>query len=339
MAVTDSNNAIAAKNYLKQADNAIASMTGAASKASSGASSAVSAAGSAMGSARTTATKIGETATTMQGIAGGLLTNADNVEADANKVRGIADQNLANSQPWLQQSQALLGMDERAGGISGEFAKLYKQLDPALQMSLAAADARKESQSQTDSAVRSLQRAGVSPTAGALASIRQKAADQIAALVASVKTKARQSGITMQMDALSKGIEMAIAQSGVGQKFVNDATAGIVSAAQMEQVSGSLKTGAANIYGSSASLISDAQGLIQAAANGQVSANSLQISAANAVVGAFATAAEYYSTQASSFNALANKPDPNAGRLGIFTVDVNGVKKGDFGYSGGGWFD
>lgn len=306
-----------ADDYLSSADNAIADMTAAATAANAGSTMAIGAAADTMAEAKAAAAKMGNISNTMQGIAGGLLPNAYNVEADANKVRGIADQNLQNSQPWLQQSQALLGMDDKAGGMSGEFAKLYKQLDPALMMSLAAADARKETQAQTDSAVRSLQRAGVSPTAGALASIREKAANQTAALVASVKTKARQSGITMQMDALSKGIEMAIAQSGVGQKFVNDATSGIVNAAQMENMAGSLKADAANIYGSSANLLSDAQKLIQAAANGQISASSVQVGSANAVVNAFAIAAEYYSTQGSSFNMIAKEDEKKATREAI----------------------
>jgi len=309
---TTNNNSIA-EDYLTKADNAISSMTGAAQGATSGARAAVGSAASARASAESTATKIGETASTMQGIAGGLLPIADRVEGDAAAVRGIAGQNLDMSKPWFQQSEGLLNMDEKAGGISGEFASLYKQLDPELQMALAASDARKEAQSQTNSAVRSLQRAGVSPTASALASIREKAANQTAALVASVKTKARQSGVTMQMDALGRGISMAIAQSGVGQKFTEDATSAYASASQMENISGSLKSGAASIYGSSANLLSNAQGMIQAAANGEISANSTQISAAQAVVGAFATAAEYYSIQASSFRGLAESGDGESG--------------------------
>jgi len=219
-------------------------------------------------------------------------------------VRGIAGGNLAYSADWLRQAEGLRNMDENAGGISGEFARLYKQLDPSLQMSLAASDARKESQAQMDSAVRSLQRAGVSPTAAALATIRERAAASTAALVAAVKTKARQSGITMQMDALEKGVSLAIAQAGIGKQFTDSATEGYKSAAQLEQLSGSLKTGAASIYGSSASLLADAQNLVQAAAAGKIQASNMQVSAAQAAIQAFATAAEYYSTQASSFRGL-----------------------------------
>ena len=93
----------------------------------------------------------------------------------------------------------------------------------------------------------SLQRAGVSPTAAALATIRERAAASTAGLVAAVKTKARQSGITMQMEALEKGVSLAIAQAGIGKQFTDSATEGYKSAAQLEQLSGSLKTGAASI--------------------------------------------------------------------------------------------
>ena len=298
-------NSSIAEKYLTQADNAIASMTGAGSAAASGATSAAAAAADkAAAGADKTVKQIGETVDSMKGIAGGLLPQADKISGDASTVRGIAGGNLAYSADWLKQAEGLRNMDENAGGISGEFAKLYKQLDPDLQMSLAASDARKESQAQTDAAVRSLQRAGVSPTADALASIREEAAAQTTALVAASKTKARQDGISMQMEALEKGVSMAIAQAGVGKQFMDSATEGYKSAAQLEQLSGSLKTGAASIYGSSASLLADAQNLVQAAAAGKIQASNMQVSAAQAAIQAFATAAEYYSTQASSFRGL-----------------------------------
>ena len=301
-------NSSIAEKYLAQADSAIASMTGAGSAAASGATSAAfAAADKAAKAADTTAGKIGETVSMMQGIAGGLLPQADKISGDASTVRGIAGGNLAYSADWLRQAEGLRNMDENAGGISGEFAKLYKQLDPSLQMSLAASDARKEAQSQMDSAVRSLQRAGVSPTAAALATIRERAAASTAGLVAAVKTKARQSGITMQMEALEKGVSLAIAQAGIGKQFTDSATEGYKSAAQLEQLSGSLKTGAASIYGSSASLLADAQNLVQAAAAGKIQASNVQVSAAQAAIQAFATAAEYYSVQASSFRGLAEE--------------------------------
>ena len=157
-------NSSIAEKYLAQADSAIASMTGAGSAVASGAASAAAAAADkAARAADTTAGKIGETVSTMQGIAGGLLPQADKISGDASTVRNIAGGNLAYSADWLKQAEGLRNMDENAGGISGEFAKLYKQLDPALQMSLAASDARKQSQAQTESAVRALQRAGCPP--------------------------------------------------------------------------------------------------------------------------------------------------------------------------------
>jgi hypothetical protein len=43
---------------------------------------------------------------------------------------------------------------------------------------------------------------------------------------------------------------------------------------------------------------------VQAAAAGKIQASNVQVSAAQAAIQAFATAAEYYSTQASSFRGL-----------------------------------
>lgn len=291
--------------YLAKADNAISQMTGVSGSRTARAIGVASGAASgASERAGQTAEKIGDISTQVQGIAEGLLPGAERVSGDAAHVRQIGDQNLDASKPWLQQSAGLLRMDENAGGMSGEFAKLYKQLDPELQITLAAGDARRETQKQTDSAVRSLQRAGVSPTASALANIRERATASVAALVSAVKTKARQSGVEMQLAALEKGITMAINQSGVGQHFVDAATNDIVHASQMEGVAGQIRSAAAGIYGSSATLLSNAQQLVQAAANGEISAGSLEVSAANSMVQAFATAAEYYSTQASSMRAL-----------------------------------
>lgn len=295
-------------SYLGKADNAISAMTGAATAAQSGAGSAATAAANkASKTAQSAAAKLNETAGVMTGIAAGMLPNAAQAEQDATSVRTIAGTQQASASPWLAQSSGFMNLDEASGGMSGEFSRLYKQLDPSLQMALAASDARTEQQAQTDSAVRALQRAGVSPTAAALASIRSRAAANTAALVAAVKTKARQSGVMLQMDALEKGVALAVESAGVGKSFMDAATSGFVSAAQLESTAASIKSGAASIYGSSASLVADAQNLIQAAANGQISASSLQVNAANAVVNAFTTAAEYYSTQASSMLGLAQE--------------------------------
>lgn len=291
--------------YLEKADNAIAAMTG---SAQSGAGSMAQAhAVAAKSSAEKASQSINKTAGVMSGVADAMLPGADRIAADAATLRaaGVESTNLA--QGWLQQSKGLLSMDEGAGGISGEFAGLYKKLDPNLQMTLAAGDARLEAQSQTDAAVRALQRAGVSPTASAVASVRQKMAERTSALVASVKTQARQAGINMQMAALEKGLTMAIQQAGVGETFLRDAATNTAAAVTAEQAGAAVQQAAGSLYGASATLVADAQNLIQAAANGITSASAQRIAEAQAVVNAFATAAEYYSTQASSFRGLAEE--------------------------------
>lgn len=297
-----------AGQYLSLADNAIASMQGAAQDAALGAGAAgVRAADTAAASAASSAAQLKQTAGAMTGLADASLPAAGRVESDAATLRQAGADSRALAQPWLKQSQGLLSMDEAAGGISGEFASLYKKFDPTLQMAQAASDARSESQAQTDSAIRALQRAGVSPTASALATIRQKAMDSSTALVSAVKTKARQAGVSLQMDALQKGLAMAIQQAGVGESFLKDAATNVASATQAEQGAASIRQGAASIYGASGNLVANAQNLLQQAANGQISANSSLIQAHTALVNSFATAAEYYSTQASSFRGLAQE--------------------------------
>ena len=313
MATTTDNSALSGA-YLGKADNAIASMQGAAQDAVLGAGAAgVRAADSAAASAAGAAADIKKTAGTMTGIADSSLSNATNVESAASKLSTAADNSTALAQPWLKQSQGLLAMDETAGGLSGEFASLYKKFDPTLQIALAASDARSESEAQTSSAVRTLQRTKMNPTASAISTLRQRAMDSSTALVAAVKTKARQTGVSLQMDALQKGVAMAIQQAGVGEGFLKDAATNVASAAQTEQTGASIRQGAASIYGASANLVANAQQIIQAAANGQISANSSVIQAQTALVNAFATAAEYYSTQASSFRGLAQEGGATAG--------------------------
>ena len=83
--------------------------------------------------------------------------------------------------------------------------------------------------------------------------------DSSAAMVAAAKTKARQTGVSLQMDALQKGVAMAIQQAGIGEGFMKDAATNLASAAQAEQAGASIKQGAASIYGASANLVANAQ--------------------------------------------------------------------------------
>lgn len=297
--------------YLTKADNAIGAMTGAAQDAARSGYTGVAAADAAAARAQTAATDLTTTAGQMKAIADASLPGAERITGDAATLREQGAASTALAQPWLKQSKGLLDMDENAGGMAGEFVSLYKKFDPGLQVAQAAADARSESEAQTSAAMRALQRAGVSPTADSLAKVRQRAMETSTALVAAVKTKARQAGVSLQMDAIQKGLAMAIQQAGVGESFMKDAATEVASAANAEQGAASIRQGAASIYGASGNLVANAQQLIQAAANGQVSANASVIQAHTAVVNSFATAAEYYSTQASSFRGLAQEGSGN----------------------------
>ena len=223
-----------------------------------------------------------------------------NLGQDAAALRQGAGDTMALAQPWLTAGTDLLNMNRDAPGTAGEFWRLYGQLDPDLQMSLAAGDARAEAQAQTEAAVRSLTRAGVPPTAAAVASLESKMANYSAALVSAVKTKARQAGVNLQMEALGKGLQMAIASSGMGEQFLRDSVEQQKAAAQVESAVGDLIKGQGGLYATEGDLAAKGGALrLDAVNTGTNTAKALQ-SAYQALQASYATSAEYWSTQASS---------------------------------------
>ena len=228
----------------------------------------------------------------------------DAVRGDAASLRSEAEEARRRAQPWLDSSEDLLNMNRGAGGTTGEFWRLYDQLDPDLQMSLAASDARNETQAQTESAVRALTRAGVTPTAAAVASLRTKLANSTSALVTSVKTKARQAGVTLQMGALEKGLQMALQQSGAGEALLRDSVNAYASAAGAESEAGNLRVAQGDLFGKQGALEAQGGQLRLDAANTGVNAGSAIQRAYQAWGESFAVAAEWHSAQASSLLAL-----------------------------------
>lgn len=254
--------------------------------------------------AQSAARGINNSAGQVAGAAGDMNPIIDSLRGDAATQRQTAADLASQAQPWLENSQSMLGMDATADGTTGEYWRLYGQLDPELQMSLASADARNESQAQAASAVRSLTRAGVSPSAAAIGELRTKLSNQTAALVASVKTKARQAGITMQMGVLENGIKIGMAQAGVGEAFMRDNVTATSAASGAEAAAGGLVGQQGSLYAKSGELQVTAASTGIAGVGAQIAAQNAYQNAVNNWDASLRMAGEYYSTQASSMLGL-----------------------------------
>jgi hypothetical protein len=236
---------------------------------------------------------------------------------DAATLRTRGQDLTKEAQPWLTSSRDMLGMNRDAEGSAGEYWKLYDQLDPDLQMALAASDARNESAAQTESAVRSLTRAGVSPSASAIGALRARLTQQTAALVSSVKTKARQAGVQLQLGTLEAGLKLAMQQAGVGEAFMRDSVTATGAASDAEGRAGSLTATKGDLYGKGGALEASAADIRLSGANTEAQAASVLQRAYESWGNSYTTAAEFYSTQASSFLGLiqSGARADNIGRL------------------------
>lgn len=237
-------------------------------------------------------------------IAGSMTPIIGAVRGDAATLRGQGAELSGLAQPWLNSAEGLLTGDRNAGGTTGEFWNLYDQLDPELQMSLAASDARNETGAQTESAIRSLTRAGVSPSAAAIGALRTKLTQQTSALVSSVKTKARQAGVQLQLGALESGLKLAMQQAGVGEAFMRDSVTATGAASEAEGRAGQLTGTQGSLYGEMGRLEASSAETRLGGINAETQAASVLQRANESWQQSYTTAAEYYSTQASSFLGL-----------------------------------
>lgn len=249
----------------------------------------------------TTATDVGKTASIFEQYAASM-------EQDAVFAR-------ANALPWLEQSEALLNMDSTAGGIAGEWNKIYNQMSPDALAASAATSAKKAAATNEASMLRTLARRGISAGSGAVAAALGKAKEQESATVAAVMTSARKAGLSLQSEALRNGLTLALQASGMSQKFADMALEATTAAstAQAHATSalatkGSLQTQAANILSKQGDMYAVSGNLalgISSAITQNMSARASALTGAtNAQVNAQTMAADYYSTQGGSLTSM-----------------------------------
>lgn len=99
---------------------------------------------------------------------------------------------------------SLLNMDGSAGGLAGEYMRIYKLLSPDRYVAQAASDVQGAFQNAQGQAERQLARKGVSAGSGASLALQKQVAASLATALASAKTKARQTGINEQSAFLDK---------------------------------------------------------------------------------------------------------------------------------------
>ena len=205
----------------------------------------------------------------------------------------MADTARTQAQPWLATGADILSLNPAAGGIAGEWAKNYNALSPESLVSFAASDAQRSIDNTRNQMARTLSRSGVSPSSPAFAAALANVKKYEQALLSGVKTRARLLGLKEQSSALQAGLQMAIGSTGVGQQFTQQALSAMTGASGATGAATSAERGAADVVAQAGGLGAQAAGITQAGANALVNANAALSSAQQ-------TAADYYSTQASS---------------------------------------
>lgn len=175
---------------------------------------------------------------------------------------------IANS--IFGQGNSILNMDPNAGGIAGEYMKMFSYLSPERYVSQAASDVQAAYQNQLGQAERDLSRRGVSSTSGAFGALRRQAMQLAAVASVAAKQRARQIGIDEQKSWLGNitnaantlfGVANTTQQNALGsqtaavtaQGQAADAIAaqgqGYAQAGSLQQSAGQLFASAASIYG------------------------------------------------------------------------------------------
>ena len=217
----------------------------------------------------------------------------------------------ANALPWLETGNDMLNMDESAGGMAGEWAKLYKQMSPDALAAGAASSTRKAAATAEGDMLRSMARRGISAGSGAVAAALGKQKEREEASVAAMMTSARKVGLSMQADALKSGFAMALQASGMGKQFADEALAAEMAATDAQgkataalATKGSLQSQAASIVASQGNMFAArgnlALGIASTVSNNTASNISGLNAATNTMINSQAVAADYYSTQGGS---------------------------------------
>ena len=271
-----------------------------------------------MNAARSAGAALTETAGQLGGFADNVMQTAGEVGETADIFRQFAASMerdavfaRANALPWLNAGNDLLSMDPNAGGMAGEFARLYNQMSPDAMAAGAATSTRKAADVAQKDLLMSLARRGISAGSGAVAAALGKIKEREEASVAAMMTAARKTGLSLQADALKSGFAMALEASGMGKAFSDEAinatmaasdaqgkaTAALASKGSLEAQAANIIATQGNMYAASGNLAMGIASNVNDAATGRASART---AAANTQVNAQAVAADYYSTQGGS---------------------------------------
>lgn len=271
-----------------------------------------------MNVARSAGAALTETAGQLGGFADNVMQTAGEVGETADIFKQFAasmEQDAvfarANALPWLDTGNALLSMNPNAGGMAGEFARLYNQMSPDAMAASAATSTRKAADVAQKDLLMSLARRGISAGSGATAAALGKIKEREEASVAAMMTAARKTGLSLQADALKSGFAMALEASGMGKAFSDEAinatmaasdaqgkaTAALTSKGSLEAQAANIIATQGNMYAASGNLAMGIASNVNDAAIGRAGART---AAANTQVNAQAVAADYYSTQGGS---------------------------------------
>lgn len=271
-----------------------------------------------MNVARSAGAALTETAGQLGGFADNVMQTAGEVGETADIFKQFAASMerdavfaRANALPWLDAGKDLLSMNPNAGGMAGEFARLYNQMSPDAMAASAATSTRKAADVAQKDLLMSLARRGISAGSGAVAAALGKIKEREEASVAAMMTAARKTGLSLQADALKSGFAMALEASGMGKAFSDEAinatmaasdaqgkaTAALTSKGSLEAQAANIVSTQGNMYAAAGNLAMGIAANVNDAAIGRAGART---AAANTQVNAQAVAADYYSTQGGS---------------------------------------
>lgn len=258
-------------------------------------------------SVRTAASNVLGQAGELRPYAKTLSQYGDTIWDDAGKVvgSGLNSISLANS---------LFGLNPNAGGLAGEYGRLYRMLSGDNQVSMAAHDVQSSFQNAGSQALRDASRRGVSSGSGAMGALRQQFDRAMAVALAAAKTQARKSAIGEQASMLGTITDKANSLLQGGANVYNAGLAGQKAAADAKQTAAGIEKTIADIYNTGGSLYGDAAKLQMSQADTfrqiQSSEDSARIGYLNVATDAFGKSGSIQASAASAYsgimNALAN---------------------------------
>lgn len=288
------------RNYLGNANESVTGMVDTARQGVGAASAGAATAEQARIQNSEAAARIAADAASLRGFAPRLQNDAAAQRGYAGTFSGMAATAQGQAAPWLAAGQDLLGLNAGATGMAGEWIRNYNALSPDSLVSFAASDAQRSIENTRGQMARTLSRSGVSPSSPAYIAALGEARKYEQALLAGVKTRARLLGLKEQSGALQQGLQMALGATGAGQQFVQQALAAQQAASAATGAATGADTQAGGMFAKAGDLEAQAGGLTAQGAQISIGAQNALTGAYGTLVGAQQSAAEYYSTQASS---------------------------------------